>query len=139
MKAHDDRDLVVRLDRAVGKIQKQLGVALSIHGVGLSEYLVLRQLHDATDNRLRRIDLAERVGLTASGVTRLLNPMEKIGLVAKASSARDARVSLVSLTESGRRVFEESDGTFAEVAAQVLSRIDPADRRGLENVLRALD
>ena len=52
-------------------------------------------LNEASTHSLKRIDLAEQVGLSASGVTRMLLPMEKIGLISKEEGARDARVSLV--------------------------------------------
>ena len=56
---------------------------------------------------MRRGDLAEAIGLTASGVTRLLVPMEKIGLIQRESDARDARVSYVMLAPSGKCLLSE--------------------------------
>ena len=56
---------------------------------------------------MRRIDLAERIGLSASGVTRLVNPMEKNHLVEKEINPRDARVSLVHLSKA-KVSFEQS-------------------------------
>ncbi|WP_244613062.1 MarR family winged helix-turn-helix transcriptional regulator [Modicisalibacter radicis] len=69
--------LVRNFSNLQNKIQKKVGAALSAHGVGLSEYLVLNQLYVASNQNMRRSDLAEQVGLSPSGVTRLLNPMEK--------------------------------------------------------------
>ena len=57
---------------------------------------------------MRRIDLAESIGLTASGVTRLLAPMEKIGLVKREANAADARVSFVTLSKGGKDMLEHS-------------------------------
>ncbi|MRJ44838.1 MarR family transcriptional regulator [Idiomarina loihiensis] len=94
------------------KIQKKVGAALSAHGVGLSEYLVLNQLYVANNQNMRRSDLAEQVGLSPSGVTRLLNPMEKMGLIEKQDSPRDARVSLVALSETGKKITEEAKVSF---------------------------
>ncbi|MDZ7871614.1 MAG: MarR family transcriptional regulator [Rheinheimera sp.] len=48
----------------------------------------------------RRSDLVELVGLSPSGITRLLLPLEKIGRVEKERNPRDARVSLVILSEA---------------------------------------
>lgn len=73
-----------------------------LDGIGLNELIIL--YHLATHkNALRRIDVAELLGLTASGITRILNPMEKIGLITKEQSAQDARASIVQITESGKR------------------------------------
>jgi len=106
-------------------IQKRIGGALSIHGIGLSEYLVLHHLFNAPRKKMRRTDLAEQVGLTPSGITRLLNPMEKIGLVKKDINPRDARVSLVSLPISGKRVYEETTASFQYASTAVFEALDP--------------
>ena len=50
-------------------------------GIGFSEFVILLNLSKAENETMRRIDLAEKIGLTASGVTRMLAPMEKIGLI----------------------------------------------------------
>lgn len=92
--------LVIDLMNLQGKIQKRVGYALSVHGLGLSDYFVLNQLYIAPSQKMRRNELAERVGSSPSGITRLLNPLEKIGLVEKESNPRDARVSLVTLFEA---------------------------------------
>ena len=76
-------------------------------GLGLSEFMILYYLACAPDKKLRRIDLAGKVGLTASGVTRLLLPMEKIGLVNKETNPDDARVSFVILAPGGKIKLEE--------------------------------
>jgi DNA-binding MarR family transcriptional regulator len=76
-------------------------------GLGLSDFVILYHLSLAEDEKLRRVDLAEKVGLTASGVTRLLAPMEKIGLITREADARDARVSFVLLASGGKRLLSE--------------------------------
>ena len=86
-----------------------------VHGIGVTEFTVMHSLQHATRNTMSRIDLATSIGLSASGVTRLLNPMEKIGLVEKEKNARDARVSLVKLSVAGHRVYLEALVTANEV------------------------
>lgn len=139
MNTIEDDALLILLTSVVGKMQRQLSGALSMHGIGFTEYLVLRHLHESPEGKLRRIDLAEKVGLSASGVTRLLNPMHKIGLVAKESAPRDARVSLVALTDSGKRIFEESSTTFRAMAERILSKIDDSRRDTLVSIVASLD
>lgn len=89
--------------------------------LGLTEFLILFHLEQTPEGKLRRVDLAERVGLTASGVTRLLAPMEKIGLVKRQADATDARVSYVSLANGGKRMLTESLENAEELAERVLS------------------
>jgi DNA-binding MarR family transcriptional regulator len=71
------------------------------HGLTLSDYEVLLRLSWAPDQRLRRVDLAQQVLLTPSGITRLLAGLERHGFVERASCESDARVTYAQLTEDG--------------------------------------
>ncbi|QUJ68965.1 MarR family transcriptional regulator [Photobacterium sp. GJ3] len=106
------------------RLTKNMDRKLSAHGISLSEFLVLHQLSDTPEQVMSRVALAEAIGLTASGVTRLLNPMEKNHLVEKEKNSRDARVSLVKLTETGQTIYQEALVSFnhsAEMVAQGLT------------------
>lgn len=124
MKQHKEGALVMNIINLHNKIQKRVGGALSLHGVGLSEYLVLHQLFIAPGQKMRRVDLAEQVGLSPSGITRLINPMMKIGLIEKEDSPRDARVSLVTLSIAGKRVYGESKTSFQFASAALYESLD---------------
>lgn len=76
--------------------------------IGFTDFIVLYHLNQASENKLKRIELAEKVWLTASWVTRLLLPMEKIGLVTKESNPNDARVSFVILAPGGKVKLDEA-------------------------------
>jgi DNA-binding MarR family transcriptional regulator len=89
----------------------------ALGGLGFSWFLILFYLSQSKEEKMRRIDLAEKVGLTASGVTRILYPMEKIGLVKREVNEKDARVSHVLLSSAGKRQLIESLGD-AEILAQ---------------------
>jgi len=71
------------------------------HGLTLNDYEVLLHLSRAEGRRLRRVDLAERVLLTPSGITRLLDGLERAGWVERASCDSDARVTYAQLTDDG--------------------------------------
>jgi DNA-binding MarR family transcriptional regulator len=97
------------------RMNKSLGHCLSAHhGIGISEFLVLHKLRQSESGSLSRIVLANRVGLTASGVTRLLQPFEKIGLIEKQANARDARQSLVKLSSAGEVALDNAYLSFDE-------------------------
>lgn len=68
--------------------------------------------------RLRRIDLAERLGLTASGVTRTLIPLEKLGLVERQPDPRDARVGYALLTHAGQQLLRYALVTVQPIAQE---------------------
>lgn len=115
---------------------KKIERRISGHGISYSEYIVLFHLGNAVDKTLRRIDLAEKVALTPSGITRMLKPMEKIGLISKEANARDARVSLVKLTESGERILNEASESMEFTAGEILNGIDPVEFKSMEEFLK---
>ena len=77
---------------------------------------------------MRRIELAESIGLSASGITRLLLPMEKIGLVTKEVNPRDARVSLVKLTKTGKQMFNDSEKRLNQCAETLTHSLNNQQR-----------
>jgi DNA-binding MarR family transcriptional regulator len=93
-------------------------------GLGFNDFMILYTLSTAEGEKLRRVDLAERVGMTPSGITRLLAPMEKIGLIKREANEHDARVSLVSLAPGGKRLLSER----IESAERLASESVPADK-----------
>lgn len=75
-------EFCLRMARAWAALSRRLDSSLgSLHGISFADYQLLLSLQRAPGGRLRRVDLAETLGLTASGVTRSLLPLEKIGLV----------------------------------------------------------
>jgi DNA-binding MarR family transcriptional regulator len=121
---------------------------LTMHGLTLNSYEVMLHLAHAPKRRLRRVDLAESVLLTASGITRLLDGLERSGYVSRATSEQDARVSYAVLTDEGyeklrsaapthvggiREVFgEHFSSDELETLAELLGRL-PSDRAGDES------
>jgi len=77
------------------------------------------QLENAPLQKLPRVELAKRLNTSASTVTRMAAPMEKLGLVSRQSDARDARLAFVVLTETGATRVAEARATFAKQAAYV--------------------
>src|SRR5579863_7490824 len=70
------------------------------HGLGVSDLAALYHLAEAPGGRLRRVDLARKLALTPSGVTRLLAPLERRGIVAREADGNDARATYAVLTRS---------------------------------------
>jgi DNA-binding MarR family transcriptional regulator len=95
----------------------------SFHGLGLNDLALLMELRGAPHGRLRRLDLAERLGITPSGVARQLVPLEHRRLVGRESHPGDARLALVVLTEAGARLVDDAVPTAEEAATRVLARL----------------
>ena len=87
--------------------------------------MILYYLGRATESRLRRIDLAERLGVTASGVTRSLMPLEKLGLISREPDPRDARVGYATLTTSGLQLLKYALVSIEPIAKEAIQNISP--------------
>jgi len=120
-------------------IARDVDHPLSQHGISLADLAILRELRSAPDGKLRRSQLAQRLGVTPSGVARQLGPLERIGLVDRESHDRDARLALVVLTDAGTRVADEALET-AEYAAEraLAARWSDAERDRLAKLLAAV-
>lgn len=109
------------------------------HELTINDYECLLLLSEAEDNALRRVDLAEELQLTASGVTRLLDGLEAGGLVAKRKCESDARVTYAVLTDAGRRKLEEAGPAhIAQVKALFQERYSPEELATLSELLARL-
>jgi len=77
-------------------------------GIGFNDFMILYHLHLSSDGKMRRVDLADKLGVTTSGITRMVAPLEKLGIVKREESKHDGRVVYVTLAPGGRRLFSEA-------------------------------
>lgn len=119
-------EFCLRLTRANAVMTNRLDRTLSsLHGLSFGDFMVLYHLSRAPEVRLRRIDLAHRMELTASGVTRTVLPLEKRGLVSRQEDPRDARIAFACLTKAGQRLLADAH-TSAEQICQELTQAVPS-------------
>jgi DNA-binding MarR family transcriptional regulator len=130
----------VRFLRAHAALTRELSSRLeALHELTLSDFDVLVQLYYAEGQRMRRIDLARSVLLTASGITRLLDGLEGCGLVAKERCDSDARVTYAVLTKAGVKKIEEArESHLADIEELFGSRFSPEEREQLAELLGRL-
>ena len=126
--------------RAHAAVTRQLSARLeAAHGLTLSDFDVLVQLYYAPERSLRRVDIARAVLLTASGITRLLDGLERSGWVEKRACASDARVSYAALTETGVAKFEEAQTAHrADIEGLFASGFNDEEREQLAELLGRL-
>jgi DNA-binding MarR family transcriptional regulator len=106
------------------------------HGLTINDYEALQVLACAEGRRMRRVDLARRLVLTPSGVTRLLEGLESAGLVERAACASDLRVTYAQLTDSGAaKLREASCGHEGSIRSLMEEHLSPAEIEQLANVL----
>lgn len=103
-----------QLLRAYAATTRRLsGELLNEHGLSVNDYEALYVLAHAEGRRMRRVDLARRLVLTPSGVTRLLEGLERVGLVERAACAADLRVTYAQLTDEGAARLEAASCSHA--------------------------
>ncbi len=104
----------------------------SAHGLPLTSYEVLLHLARAEGCKMRMCDVAESVLLSRSGLTRLVDRLERDGLVERVSCADDARGAYARLTPAGRAKLEAASGTHLDgVREHFLSHFSPSELRVL--------
>jgi DNA-binding MarR family transcriptional regulator len=95
--------------RAQAVTTRRLSASLqSDHGLTINDYEALLVLSAAPDQRLKRVELARRLLLTPSGVTRLLEGLERAGLVERTACDTDLRVAYAQLTDRGRETLADA-------------------------------
>jgi DNA-binding MarR family transcriptional regulator len=109
-------DAFARLMRAHTVLRRALeNEVLRPRGLTINDFEALLHIARAPEGRLRRIDLVERLMLTPSGVTRLLDGLQEAGLVENVHCDSDARVTWSRLTADGDEILEcvgESHGAL---------------------------
>ena len=107
----------LRLLQAADEFRAGLtGEFSAVHGISVNEFLLLLHLERTASHRLPRVDLAKRMHVSASTITRMAAPMEKIGLLARDVDDRDARLVFVVITDAGREKLSEALATFTKRA-----------------------
>lgn len=102
------------------------------HGIPLSSYEVLIALADAPGRKLRMAELADRALLSRSGMTRLVDRLQKQGLIERERCEMDARGSFASLTDKGSRVLSEArPAHLAGVRERFLRHLDADEQAEL--------
>ncbi len=109
----------ITLSQVYAKIINQFDRHL-LGGLGFNDLIILYHLSQSQGEKMRRIDLADKVGLTPSGITRMLLPMEKLGMIKREADERDARVSYVKLATGGKRLLAETLDEAEHVASELL-------------------
>jgi DNA-binding MarR family transcriptional regulator len=105
------------------------------HGLGFRAYEVLARLGDRGTGRLRMTALAEQTMLSQSRVSRIVDQLERDGLVVREGCTDDTRVVFVSITDRGRELLGRARDTFfAIVERELFGRLSPRDVEQLARI-----
>jgi DNA-binding MarR family transcriptional regulator len=133
-------DSFVRLVRGHAAVTRAMNARLvADHGLTINQYEALLHLARAEGRRMRRVDLAERLVLTASGVTRMLDGLEQAGYVDRDACASDRRVTYAVLTETGLETLRTaSKSHVADIRTYFESRFSSEELDQLVGLLDRL-
>ncbi|MEU6929736.1 MULTISPECIES: MarR family transcriptional regulator [unclassified Streptomyces] len=111
------------------RVERELANALQRrHGIGLSEYRALENLSSSPTSELRMQELADKIGLGQSSVTRLVERLKGAGYAFKDLCPSDKRGVYAVITDEGRSRYVAARATYAEVLSGALNSqgADPA-------------
>jgi len=120
----------------VGTLNAEL---VADHGLTINDFEVLLHLSWAPEQAMRRVDLASSVLLTPSGITRLLDGLERSGFVTREACATDRRVVYAKLTPAGDEKLRSARTThLAGVHRLFVERFSPEELASLADLLERL-
>jgi DNA-binding MarR family transcriptional regulator len=128
------RTLITVHSRLLGRLDAELQAC---HGISLPDYEVLVHLSEAPGQDLRMAELAERLSLSPSGLTRRLDGLVRDGLVERRACPSDRRGSLAVLTPIGLAALEQAAPTHVEGVRRYL--IDRLERDELLDLATAFE
>ena len=121
-------------------VRKLNAELIADHGITINDYDVMAQLMRAPERKMRRVDLARSVVLSASGITRLLDGLERDGWVCKASCTSDGRITYAVLTDEGQAKYRAARAThLASVRELFADRYSCDELEQLAELLGRLD
>lgn len=117
------QNFALKLADAAHNVERRLDASLgAIRGISYAEYRLLRALGNSPQSRASRVVLAQQIGITPSGITRALRPLEKLGVVKTVKAERDARLAIATLTSAGEALLQDASGVVNDALDTILSR-----------------
>lgn len=123
---------------AARKWRARLDERLAPLGLTQARWVVLLRLAKAGTHLSQR-DLAERVGVEGPTLVRVLDGLERMGLIARHTCSEDRRAKWISLTDTARPVIGDIEKIAANLRNEVLDGLSPADIAGFVAILERLE
>ena len=120
-------EVVLSMLRTADQLAAPLAEVLREAGLSLSQYNILRILRGARDEGLTCGEVSERMVRRDPDLTRLLDRLEKRGLVARTRGTADRRVVRAAITPEGLQLLESLEGPVHAAMKQALAHM-PASR-----------
>jgi MarR family 2-MHQ and catechol resistance regulon transcriptional repressor len=140
MRKDDDRITAFGLfSEAFTGLTSRLAPQLAEHGLAPVEFEVLIRLAHSPGGQLRMTDLSSQTSLTTSGVTRVVDRLERSGLVCRRACPTDRRASYAAITEAGSdRLAQVLPGHLAMIEQCFTGLLDPEQLASFMQILRTI-
>jgi len=135
--ATPEEEVVLNIVRTADVLQQALERALRPAGISNTQYNVLRILRGAGERGLCCREIAERMLTHDPDVTRLLDRLERRGLVERRREQRDRRIITARITPEGLKLLDELDAPLLELHARLLGHLSPERQAALVELLEA--
>lgn len=133
-----ESEVVLNLMRTADELARSGEKILKLAGLSPNQYNVLRILRGAGENGLCCREVGERMITRDPDITRLLDRLERRGLVARSRDRHDRRVIMACITDAGRKMLKDLDGPIEEYNRNRLSHMEKGDLRRLNDFLEAV-
>jgi DNA-binding MarR family transcriptional regulator len=134
----DGHEAVLGLLRTADVVRRRIAEVLAGADVTPQQYNVLRILRGAGAPGLPTLDVSERMIERTPGITRLVDRLERVGLVVRERSTADRRVVACRITAAGLKLLADLDRPLENADVGALAMLSPADRRHLIRILDAI-
>jgi DNA-binding MarR family transcriptional regulator len=121
-----------------GAVSQRLADACARHGITLDQYNVLRILRGVYPDGHPRYEIVDRLINRAPDVTRLLDRLQRQGLVERARAEQDRRLSISRITQAGLELLREMQPEVEALHAEFGARLQPAELEELARLCDAL-
>lgn len=132
------QEAMLNLMVAASVVAEQADRICAEHGITRGQYNVLRILRGAHPEGHSRCDIAVRLVERAPDVTRLVDRLERQGLVERIRSDEDRRLSISRITDAGLELLERMDPSMRAHQEYFASRISVRDQRELSRICEAI-
>jgi len=130
-----EEEVYLNLQRTADALARRVAAALKPHGLSLTQYNVLRILRGAGNAGLACGEIGERMITRDPDVTRLLDRLEKRGLLQRVRDSRDRRVVMARILRPGLELLDALDAALAHLQKTSLKGLKQEELRNLSELL----
>lgn len=131
-------EAILNLLVAASHVRARLEQVCAAHGITEGQYNALRILRGAHPDGYPRCEIARRLIERAPDVTRLIDRLEKQGLVERARSGEDRRLSITLITRNGLQILERMEPAMSTVHHELIDRLPDRDARELSRICESI-